>query len=165
MKSILKSLRILSDANRLRVLLMVEREELSVAELQEILGMGQSTLSTHLAQLKQTGLVEDRRTGKNILYRLKQLRGKEAQGLQQLIAVLQQGMAEIPEAENDSEALKLVLAKRTEKMRAYFDGLTGKFGREYVPGRSWQGVAEMLLRLLPPMIIADLGAGEGTLSQ
>ncbi len=50
-------------------------------------------------------------------------------------------------------------------MRAYFDELAGKFGRHYVPGRSWQGLAETLLTLMPPMVIADLGAGEGTFSQ
>ena len=64
MASIVKSLRILGDTNRLRMVLLLAREELSVAELQEILGMGQSTISTHLAQLKHAGLVEDRRTGK-----------------------------------------------------------------------------------------------------
>jgi len=63
MPSILKNLRLLSDSSRLRILLLVEREELSVAELQEILGMGQSRISTYLAQLKQGGLVEDRRNG------------------------------------------------------------------------------------------------------
>ena len=71
MASIVKSLRVLGDTNRLRMLLLLAREELSVAELQEILGMGQSTISTHLAQLKHAGLVEDRRTGKNIWYRFK----------------------------------------------------------------------------------------------
>ena len=50
-------------------------------------------------------------------------------------------------------------------MRRYFDELAGKFGRHYVPGRSWKGLAEMLLKLMPPMVIADLGAGEGTFSQ
>jgi ArsR family transcriptional regulator len=50
-------------------------------------------------------------------------------------------------------------------MRAYFDELAGKFGRHYVPGRSWKGLAEMLLALMPPLEIADLGAGEGTFSQ
>ena len=111
MKSILKSLRILSDANRLRVLLMVEREELSVAELQEILGMGQSTLSTHLAQLKQAGLVEDRRTGKNILYRLKQENGSSDHVISQLIPLLRQAAREIPEARQDNAALKLTPAQ------------------------------------------------------
>jgi len=64
MKSILKNLRLMADPSRLRILLLVEREELSVAELQEILGMGQSRISTHLAQLKQAGLVEDRTMAK-----------------------------------------------------------------------------------------------------
>ena len=53
MASTLKSLRLLADLSRLRIILLLEREELSVAELQAILGMGQSTLSTHLSQLKQ----------------------------------------------------------------------------------------------------------------
>jgi ArsR family transcriptional regulator len=58
MASILKNLRLLTDPSRLRILMLVEREELSVAELQEILAMGQSRISTHLAQLKQAGLVD-----------------------------------------------------------------------------------------------------------
>ena len=59
MASILKNLRLLADPSRLRILLLVEREELSVAELQEILGMGQSRISTHLAHLKQAGTFEN----------------------------------------------------------------------------------------------------------
>src|SRR5436305_13934482 len=70
MPSIVKILRAAADPTRLRILLLLKQEELSVAELQEILIMGQSTISTHLSQLKQAGLVEDRRTGKNNLYRL-----------------------------------------------------------------------------------------------
>ncbi len=163
MASILKNLRLLADPSRLRILLLVEREELSVAELQEILGMGQSRISTHLAQLKQAGLVEDRRNGKSILYRLKP--GAQSNGFAQMLNVLRQAAAEIPEAEQDSEALRLALRRRQDKMRAYFDELAGKFGRNYVPGRSWQGLAETLLTLMPPMVIADLGAGEGTFSQ
>jgi ubiquinone/menaquinone biosynthesis C-methylase UbiE/DNA-binding MarR family transcriptional regulator len=163
MASILKNLRLLADPSRLRILLLVEREELSVAELQEILGMGQSRISTHLAQLKQAGLVEDRRNGKSILYRLKP--SAQSNGFSQMLDVLRQAAAEIPEAEQDSEALRLALRRRQDKMRAYFDELAGKFGRNYVPGRSWQGLAETLLTLMPPMVIADLGAGEGTFSQ
>ncbi|MGP0074810.1 MAG: metalloregulator ArsR/SmtB family transcription factor [Bryobacteraceae bacterium] len=163
MASILKNLRLLADPSRLRILLLVEREELSVAELQEILSMGQSRISTHLAQLKNAGLVEDRRNGKSILYRLKQ--SAQSNGLSELLGVLRQAAAEIPEAGEDSEALRLALRRRQDKMRAYFDELAGKFGRNYVPGRSWQGLAETLLTLMPPMVIADLGAGEGTFSQ
>lgn len=162
MASILKNLRLLSDPSRVRILLLLEGEELSVAELQEILAMGQSRISTHLAQLRQAGLVEDRRTGKSILYRFKAaLNGDFAD----LLKVLHEAAKEIPEAKDDSAALKLALARRQDRMRAYFDELAGKFGRHYVPGRSWKGLAEMLLALMPPLEIADLGAGEGTFSQ
>jgi ubiquinone/menaquinone biosynthesis C-methylase UbiE/DNA-binding MarR family transcriptional regulator len=163
MPSILKNLRLAADPIRLRILLLVEREELSVAELQEILGMGQSRISTHLSQLKQAELVEDRRNGKSILYRLNP--SAQSNGFSQLLEVLRQAASEIPEAEQDSEALRLALRRRQDKMRAYFDELAGKYGRNYVPGRSWQGLAETLLTLMPPMVIADLGAGEGTFSQ
>ena len=165
MASILKNLRLLADPSRLRILLLVEREELSVAELQEILGMGQSRISTHLAQLKQAGLVEDRRNGKSILYRLKTARGAESRAFDDLLKVLRQAAHEIPEAEQDSDALRLALRRRQDKTRAYFDELAGKFGRHYMPGRSWKGLAETLLALMPALVIADLGAGEGTFSQ
>ena len=162
MASILKSLRLLADPNRVRIVLLLEREELSVAELQEILAMGQSTISTHLAQLKQAGIVEDRRTGKNILYRLKAF-GNGTQD--QVLGVLKHAVKEIPEAGEDRDALRLALRRRQDKVRSYFDELAGKFGRQYVPGRSWQGLAETFLLLMPPLVIADLGAGEGTVSQ
>jgi ubiquinone/menaquinone biosynthesis C-methylase UbiE/DNA-binding HxlR family transcriptional regulator len=162
MASILKSLRLLADPNRVRIVLLLDREELSVAELQEILAMGQSTISTHLAQLKQAGIVEDRRTGKNVLYRLKAF-GNGTQD--QVLGVLRHAVKEIPEAGEDRDALRLALRRRQDKVRFYFDELAGKFGRQYVPGRSWQGLAETFLMLMPPLVIADLGAGEGTSSQ
>ncbi len=165
MTSILKSLRLVADPSRTRIALLLEKEELSVAELQEILSMGQSTLSTHLAQLKQAGIVEDRRTGKNMMYRIKSGAGDEQKVLDQLMEVLRRASAELPETGDDMEALRLVRMKRQDKVRAYFDEMAGKFGRHYVPGRSWKGLAETFLNLLPPMIIADLGAGEGTVAQ
>jgi ubiquinone/menaquinone biosynthesis C-methylase UbiE/DNA-binding HxlR family transcriptional regulator len=158
--SIVKSLRVLGDTNRLRMLLLLSREELSVAELQEILGMGQSSISTHLAQLKHAGLVEDRRAGKNIWYSAK----TDGEVLPGLLAVLQHAPQELPEARHDQAALDLVLRKRQDKTRAFFDDMAGRLGREYVPGRSWKSIAEALLLLLPPMVIADLGAGEGAFS-
>lgn len=165
MPSILKWLKLLSDPARVRILLILEKEEVSVAELQAILSAAQSSLSTHLAQLKQAGLIEDRRTGKNIFYRLRDLKGSERAVVDHLRQIIRNGMDEIPEASQDQEALRLVIRKRDDRMRAYFDSLAGKFGKEHVPGRSWKGLAEMLLQLMPPLEIADLGAGEGTFSQ
>ncbi|HEY4047777.1 MAG TPA: metalloregulator ArsR/SmtB family transcription factor [Acidobacteriaceae bacterium] len=165
--SILKSLRVLSDANRVRMLLLLDQEELSVAELQDVLAMGQSTISTHLSQLKHAGLVEDRRAGKNILYRSR--RSGETQNgaghwITELTPLLEQAALEIPEARDDRAALALALRKRQDKTRAFFDDMAGRLGREYVPGRSWKAIAETLFELLPPMVIADLGAGEGAFS-
>jgi ArsR family transcriptional regulator len=158
MPSILKTLRVVADPNRLRILLLLEREELSVAELQEILTMGQSTISTHLSQLRQAGLVEDRRTGKSSLYSLV---GSEVGGEGIVRELLAQARAEIPEAEIDQTAMRRVLRKRQERSRAFFDSVAGRLGKDYVPGKSWKSVAEALLRLMPPLIIADLGVGEG----
>ena len=154
MASIVKILRDLADPNRLRILLLLESEELSVAELQEILAMGQSTISTHLSQLKQAKLVEDRRTGKSSLYRLLKQDSIVA-------GLLAQAQLEIPESANDQAAARRVLKKRQDKMRAFFDSVAGRLGKDYVPGKSWKGLAKALLRLMPPMVIADLGSGEG----
>ena len=115
MRSIAKSLRVLGDTHRLRTLLLLAQEELSVAELQEILLVGQSTISTHLALLKNAGLVEGRRTGKNIWYRF-----KPESGVLGLLAPLREAMQEIPEAKQDQAALALTLRKRQDKTRAFF---------------------------------------------
>jgi ArsR family transcriptional regulator len=156
MASIVKTLRAVAEPNRLRILLLLQYEELSVAELQEILVMGQSTISTHLSQLKQAGLLEDRRTGKSNLYRLTTSGGGEV-----LVGLLGQAKAEIPEAGPDQVAMRSVLKKRQDKMRSFFDSVAGRLGRDYVPGKSWKGLAETLLRLMPPLVIVDMGAGEG----
>jgi ubiquinone/menaquinone biosynthesis C-methylase UbiE/DNA-binding transcriptional ArsR family regulator len=154
----------LADPTRLRLILLLEQEELSVAELQEILGMGQSRISSHLAQLKRAGVVTDRRSGKNVYYGLSARDMLEATKAK--VSELTRTLArELPETAHDRTALKLTLRKRQDKARAYFDELAGKFGRSYVPGRSWQALAHTLITLLPAQNVADLGAGEGTLSQ
>jgi ArsR family transcriptional regulator len=163
MASTINFLRLLADPTRLRLLLLLEQEELSVAELQQILGMGQSRISSHLAQLKRAGVVEDRRAGKNVYYGASE-NGQDSRRVR--VAELTRTLArELPETSRDRTSLKLVLRKRQDKAREYFDELAGKFGRRYCPGRSWQALAHALITLLPPLAVADLGAGEGTLSQ
>ena len=157
MPSIVKMLKVVADPNRLRILLLLKAEELSVAELQEILGMGQSTISTHLSQLKQAELVEDRRIGKSSLYRV----SPSAAWGSPLDEILDKAKDEIAEAGADRAAMRRVLRKRQDKTRAFFDSVAGRLGKDYVPGKSWKGLAEVLLRLMPPLVVADLGAGEG----
>ena len=163
MASTINFLRLLADPTRLRLLLLLEQEELSVAELQQILGMGQSRISSHLARLKRAGVVEDRRAGKNVYYGVSE-NGQDSRRTR--VAELTRTLArELPETAHDRTSLKLILRKRQDKTREYFDELAGKFGRSYCPGRSWQALAHALITLLPPLTVADLGAGEGTLSQ
>lgn len=157
MPSTLKSLKLLADPTRLRILHLLGEADLSVADLQEILGMGQSRISTQLSQLKASGLTSDERRGKNNFYRaalpddLARLAGRAAE--------------ELPETESDLTALRHLLRKRSDKARAYFDELAGRFGKDYVPGRSWRGLAEALLKVMSIGRVCDLGAGEGTMSQ
>ena len=157
MSSMLKSLKLISDPTRLRILMLVENEALSVAELQEVLGMGQSRISTQLSQLKMEGLVRDERSGKNNIY--------TCTGDSDLMEVARSAAAEVGEVAEDTAALRHLLRKRKDSSRAYFDELAGRFGKDYVPGRSWKALAEALIKVLNYQVVADLGAGEGTLAQ
>ncbi|MEI6653486.1 MAG: metalloregulator ArsR/SmtB family transcription factor [Verrucomicrobiota bacterium] len=157
MASTLKSLKLLSDPTRLRILMLLGQEALSVAELQEVLGMGQSRISTQLSQLKAAGLVAVVRSGKNNIYK--------GVASADLLEVARLAASELNEVAADQAALRHLLRKRKDTARAYFDELAGRFGKDYVPGRSWKALAEALIKVLNYRIVADLGAGEGTLAQ
>src|SRR6266446_1375498 len=162
MSSTLKSLRALSDSTRLRIVALLEKDELSVAELQEITRMGQSRISTHLGLLQDAGLVQSRREGKRTFYKLNsQAAGMEAEFVQLAI----RGAKELPEQSSDQINLKRILNRRREQAQVYFNQIAGRFDRVYGPGRSWQAFGHLLLRVLPPLVAADLGAGEGLLSE
>ena len=163
--SILKALSLIADSTRVRILLLLREEELSVAELQDILTLPQSNISAQLAKLKSAGLVKDRRSGKNRLYCLPVPAAREQESHERFLGIVEAAGMEIRETKRDATALRVVRRKRANAAQSYFDALAGKFGRHYIPGRSWKGLAETLLKLMPPMVIADLGAGEGTLSQ
>jgi ubiquinone/menaquinone biosynthesis C-methylase UbiE/biotin operon repressor len=162
MSSTLNSLKVLSDPVRARLLHLIEPDEMSVAEIQEVLGMGQSRISTHLAQLKRAGLVQDRRVGKNIYYAWGSNGSIPVDDLKRLVSL---AIKDLPEAQADERTRGHVLARRHDRSREYFNRLAGKFGRSYCPGRSWQALSHLLLTLIPEVEIADLGAGEGTLAQ
>lgn len=157
MTSILNSLKLIADPTRLRLLILLREESLSVAELQQILGMAQSRISTQLSVLKKEGLVSDQRSGKNNIY--------SAELPQTLRDLIEQAAHEVPETSQDAAALRFILRKRKDTARAYFDEMAGKFGRHYVPGRSWKSLAEALIQSLDYHTIADLGAGDGPMPQ
>jgi ubiquinone/menaquinone biosynthesis C-methylase UbiE len=152
----------LADPTRLRILFALKETELSVAELQEVLGVGQSRISNHLSLLKGVGLVRDRREGQRSYYR----RGEAPSvALKEAWSFAEGAAMELATKARDSEALRLVLSHRQEKSKRYFDAVAGRLGKKYCPGRSWEAVGRLLLALAPRETFADLGAGEGLISQ
>jgi ubiquinone/menaquinone biosynthesis C-methylase UbiE/DNA-binding transcriptional ArsR family regulator len=156
------TLKILSDSTRLRLLALLLKEELSVAELQEILGMAQSRISSQLALLRQAGFVTDRRDGKKAFYSLHaDLTPKQLS----LLHAACDSVAELPESTEDRDNLERTLQKRRRVSEQYFNLIAGKLGKNYCPGRSWEAIGHLALRLVPDITVADLGAGEGLISQ
>lgn len=162
MKSPWESLRLLADPTRARIVALLRRAELAVGELQEVLSMGQSRISSHLAQLRKAGLAEDRRDGKRTYYSL-------ARDLPPRVTALVDAACEAaagePQSAADLRALARIVERRRRKAELHFDRVAGRLGRHYCPGRSWEAVGQMLLLLTPKVRIADLGAGDGTLSR
>src|SRR5256885_4237172 len=110
MPGFLKALRLLGDEGRVRILRLLENEELSVAELQEILGMAQSRISMQLSLLKQAGFVEVRRSGQKSFYRLSAPRPARII----VDEVVDKSVEAIPECKSDDEALRMALDRRKD---------------------------------------------------
>ncbi len=156
------NLKVLSDSTRLRLLALLSKEELSVAELQEILGMGQSRISSQLALLRQAGFVTDRRDGKKAFYSLRpSLAAKQLT----LLRAACDAVADLPESAEDRDNLERILLKRRRVSEQYFNLIAGRLGKGYCPGRTWEAIGHLALRLVPAITVADLGAGEGLISQ
>lgn len=162
MNSSWDTLKTLSDSTRLRLLALLLKEELSVAELQEILGMAQSRISSQLALLRQAGFVTDRREGKKAFYSLRT--GLAPKQLALLRAACE-SVAELPASGEDRDSLDRILQKRRRVSEQYFNLIAGKLGKHHCPGRSWEAIGHLALRLVPAITVADLGAGEGLISQ
>lgn len=162
MSAILKSMRALADPTRVRILALLEKEELSVNEFQEITRLGQSRISTHLGLLQEAVLVGSRREGKRAYYRLND---HAPAAVREVAHLAFRGAKELPEHDGDQVNLRRVLGNRREQAKVYFNQVAGRFDRVYGPGRSWQAFGHLLLRVLPPLTVADLGSGEGLLSE
>ena len=154
-------LQLLSDSTRLRMLRLLAKEELSVAELQEILEMGQSRISSHLSLLRRNRMVIDRKDGKKTYYTLSLDKSSK-------FNIVRLAISEESEEdfwEGDQSGLLRVLERRRRESEKYFDEVAERLGKHYVPGRSWESIGHFLLQLVPYITIVDLGAGEGMISQ
>lgn len=151
-------LKALADETRLRILRLLEQEELSGSDLMEILNVGQSRISTHLALLKEVGLVTDRREGRRAMHSIAP--GPGSGLLEQVLSSNDSS----PEFAADLAGLEVLRENRREKQRSYFDRVAASFGEQLLPGRTWEGLARALLELAPAGRYADLGVGDGLLT-
>lgn len=156
------TLKLLADSTRLRLISLLMKEELSVAELQEILDMGQSRISSHLALLRQGEIVTVRKDGKRTYYSVSD---NLDPGQERLIRTACEAVSEREEIRSDQTNLERVVQKRKQIAERYFNEIAGSLGKNYYPGRSWRGLGHFLLYMTPHIVIADLGAGEGEMSQ
>lgn len=154
-------LRVLSDTTRVRLLALLEREELTVAELSAITHLAQPRVSTHLAKLKENGLVRDRRAGVSAYYRFAEDEMDKAQ--RALWQALRAG-ADDPLLRADAERLPDVLAARAGEQN-WADSVAGDMERHYSPGRTWEALARAALQLVKPGDVLDIASGNGVLAE
>ena len=153
-------LRLLSDSTRVRLLALLRREELTVAEISSVLGLAQPRVSTHLAKLKEAGLVRDRRAGVSAYYRINDA---DADGAAELLRALEEGVDDAL-LESDAQRLPTVLARRARE-RGWADSVAGDMERHYSPGRTWETLARTLLQLLETGDVLDIASGDGVLAE
>lgn len=154
-------LKVFADATRVRLLALLEREELTVAELSSITRLAQPRVSTHLARLKEVGLVRDRRSGVSAYYRFDDAALDSAQ--QALWKMLREG-SDDPLLRQDAERVSDVLASRAADQN-WADTVAGDMERHYSPGRTWEALARSALPLMETGDVLDIASGDGVLAE
>ena len=153
-------LRLLADPTRVRLLALLEREELTVAELAAVLHLAQPRVSTHLAKLKEAELVRDRRAGVSAYYRA------NSEGDERQHALIRSLRESIDDAllREDAARVPGVLAQRARE-QGWADTVAGDMERHYSPGRTWETLARTLLQLLETGDVLDIASGDGVLAE
>jgi len=156
--------RLLGDDARLRILRLLDAERLNVSELTSILGIAQSGVSRHLGLLKDAGLVEERKDAGFTYFRLAPALQTGQNGFGPVWPLLRaQFDAAAGSARGRADDARLEEVRRVRKEN--FDEHGADAGhRQIVPGRSWAAWARALGHLLPPLVVADLGCGDGYLA-
>lgn len=154
-------LKILADPTRVRLLHLLNGQELTVAELTEITGLAQSRVSTHLAKLKEAQLIRDRRAGVSAFYSF------ETESLPaRLLALWQATNQDLSDSliDQDQQTLKLVLSRRGGG-QSWADSVAGEMRRHYSPGRTFEATARAVLELLKLGDVIDIASGDGSLAE
>lgn len=152
--------KLLGDEMRLRVLALLQGNELAVGEIQKILGIGQSTLSSQLALLKEQNLVASRKEGQKVFYRIP---SENSRKLNLLRAALE-NTASAKWHARDRRHLQKTLLERSESSRDFFNRQAAVQNLPS-PGQTWQALAHGLMGLLSGRRVLDLGCGSGRLAR
>lgn len=162
--SIINRLQALADATRNRLLLVLERQELTVTELCEVLQQPQSTVSRHLKVLADDGWVVPRADGASRLYRMPL--GDLEPSARRLWQVVRDQVVATPSAARDMERLRGILADRRARSEEFFATSAGQWDRLRAELFGARTELLPLLGLLDPAwTVADLGCGTGQLTQ
>ena len=153
--------RLLADRTRLRLLMLVDHEELSVAELSAITQLAQPRVSTHLAKLKDAGLVNDRRQGVFVYYRM--AGNIVDKGLNELWELLRANTSD-PVIQQDIDRIQQALKARGGNSN-WADSVAGDMERHYSPGRTWEATTRAMVQLLELGDVLDVASGDGVLAE
>ena len=154
-------LRVLADPTRVRLLALLERDELTVAELSAVTRLAQPRVSTHLAKLKEANLVRDRRAGVSAYYRFNE---EQLDPAERTLWNALRGGTDDPLLRQDAERLAAVLANRNSDQN-WADSVAGDMERHYSPGRTWEALARAALPMLEPGEVLDVASGDGVLAE
>lgn len=141
--------------------MLVDQEELSVAELAAITQLAQPRVSTHLAKLKEAGLVSDRREGVFVYYRMAASIADPS--LQALWELLREKTAD-PLIRQDLERVSQILSARSGSPN-WADSVAGDMERHYSPGRTWEATSRALVQLLQLGDVLDVASGDGVMAE
>lgn len=144
----------------MRSLALLEREELTVAELSSVLRLAQPRVSTHLAKLKEAGLVRDRRAGVSAYYRFN---SELASGEVNLMRALKESVDDAL-LRDDERRLPDVLSQRA-RAEGWADTVAGDMERHYSPGRTWEALARVLMQMVETGDVLDIASGDGVLAE
>jgi SAM-dependent methyltransferase len=152
----------LADETRVRLLLLLERQELSVTELCGVLQLPQSTVSRHLRVLVDEGWLHQRAEGPSRYYGMA---ARPSDPLRRLWRAAREPLRLAVAAEHDAERARQVLAQRRTKSEEFFSTSAGQWDavRAELYGEC-AGLAGLLALLDPDWTVGDLGCGTGELA-
>lgn len=158
----IRPLKALADPLRLRMLAVVAAEELTVGEVQEVVGSMQSAVSRNLAILREAGFVQARKEGTNVYFSVRQ---DMPEAPRELFKSLQARLAELPESKGDRARLDACRRRRSRRSRDYFESVAGDWERVRESFFNKRVTSLAIEKLLPhDLVLADVGCGTGSLT-